>query len=162
MIMASIYSIVYQPVGQNYDEDRQAYIRVPFQRANLVADFGIEGDQKAGHNPKRQLNLLALEWLAEKGAVGYKAEPGQFGEQLILSGLDLASVPLGTRLRLGETASIELVQPRTGCTRLEVAQGKSIDSLGPVGMMAHVITGGPIAVGDPVTVLETSPVEPKD
>jgi MOSC domain-containing protein YiiM len=64
------------------------------------------------------------------------------------------ALPPGTRLQLGDAAVLEIVKGRSGCTRLEAAQGKSITGLGPIGMLARVITSGPIRVGDPVRVLE--------
>jgi MOSC domain-containing protein YiiM len=157
--MASIASIVYQPEGQAYDDLQSNYLRVPLQRAQLIAGQGIQGDQKGGHHPDRQLNLISQEWLQMIQPLGYRTGPGQFGEQIILSGLAVESLPPGTRLQFGKgtgtTAVIEIVKARTGCTRLEAAQGKSIDGLGPIGVLARVISGGTIEIEDPVTVLET-------
>ena len=129
-------------------------MRLPLESADLVAGHGIRGDRKAGHHPDRQLNLLSTGWLAMAAAKGYRAAPGQFGEQLILDGIDLVTLPPGTRLQLGDAAVLEIVKGRTGCTRLEAAQGRTIAGLGPIGVLARVITGGPIRVGDPVAVLE--------
>jgi MOSC domain-containing protein YiiM len=154
--MTSIYSIVYQPRDLVYGERRDDYLRVPIQRANLVAEHGIEGDQKAGHHPDRQLNLLSREWLMALQPKGYKIEPGQFGEQIIIAGLAVESLEPGARLQLGRGACIEITSLRTGCDRLEAAQGKAVKGLGPLGAMAKVISGGEIEVGDPVTVLETA------
>jgi MOSC domain-containing protein YiiM len=152
--MASIFSIVYQPKDPAYGEHAGDYLRLPLERANLVARHGIEGDQKAGHNPVRQLNLLSAEWLTALQPRGYKTQPGQFGEQIIVSGLAVERLEPGVRLQLGNEACIEIPKLRTGCERLEAAQGKSIAGLGPIGAMARVITGGVIQVGDPVVVLE--------
>lgn len=155
--MASIYSIVYKPE----DEERGTlatgrYLRVPLQRANLVAGHGIEGDRKGGGNPTRQLNIVSLEWLATQQAKGYKTDPGQFGEQIIVSGVAVESLEPGTRLQLGEEACIEITQHRKGCEKLVAAQGKTIEGLGPLGAMAKVITSGAVAVGDEVAVIEPS------
>jgi MOSC domain-containing protein YiiM len=152
--MASIYSIVYQPADQQVREHLGDYARVPLQRARLIAGHGIQGDQKAGHHPDRQLNLLSHEWLLELQAKGYKAAPGQFGEQIILSGLAVERLEPGERLQLGREVCIEISKPRTGCDRLESAQGKSIKDLGPIGVLARVTQGGAIEVGDPVIQLE--------
>lgn len=153
--MANIYSIVYQPVDMDYGDDRDDYIRLPLESAELIADHGIKGDRKAGGNPERQLNLLPYEWLQELAPQGYRTAPGQFGEQLILQGLPLMELGPGDRLQLGPQAVIEITKPRTGCDRLERAQrGKPVvGHLGPLGMLAKVIQSGPISVGDPVTVL---------
>src|SRR5256885_1952453 len=102
--MASIFSIVYQPEDREYSDERLGlYIRVPVERANLIAGHGIEGDQKGGRNPTRQLNLLSREWLMGLQPKGYKVEPGQFGEQIIIDGLAMESLEPGVRLQLGDT-----------------------------------------------------------
>lgn len=155
--MATITSIVYQPKASTYEgrEDRD-FIRVPVETAELVAGRGLRGDRKAGRSRDRQVNLLASDWLAAAADRGYRAAPGQFGEQLIVDGLDLGALPPGTRLRLGDAAELEIVKGRTGCARLEAAQGRSIAGLGPIGVLARVTAGGTIRVGDPVAVRETA------
>jgi molybdopterin adenylyltransferase len=153
--MAQIVSITYQPINQPYGEERyDSFIRVPFQEAKLVAGHGIEGDQKAGRNPRRQINLLGFEWLEALRQQGYKTEPGAFGEQLIVQGLDVQALQPGEQLQLGDEAVIEITRPRTGCIRLETAQGRSTKEVdGPVGMLATVIRSGTIRVGEAVRVL---------
>jgi MOSC domain-containing protein YiiM len=153
--MAQITSIVYQPVGMNYGENREDYIRLPLESARLIAGHGIDGDQKAGRHPDRQLNLLSLEWLQALKPQGYRTAPGQFGEQIIVQGLPLLELQPGDRLQLGGQAVVEITKPRTGCDRLERAQrGKSVvDHLGPLGQLAKVTRGGTIRVGDPVELL---------
>ena len=153
--MAQIYSIVYQPQDMKYGEHVGDYNRVPLQQARLQEGFGIQGDQKGGHNSNRQLNLLSYEWLQSIQPLGYRTEPGQFGEQLIVRGLNFDNLKGGDRLQLGREACIEIVKGRTGCERLEAAQGKSILGIGAIGLLARVITGGEIQVGDPVLVLST-------
>src|SRR5689334_11286464 len=113
--MASIYSIVYKPKDQPGSISGDNYNRVPIQTAHLVVDYGIEGDQKGGHHPDRQLNVLSQEWLEERQAQGYKTAPGQFGEQIIISGLAVENLPPGTQIKLGEDACILVTNARTGC-----------------------------------------------
>jgi MOSC domain-containing protein YiiM len=49
-----------------------------------------------------------------------------------------------------------VIQPRTGCSRLETAQGQSVMTagVGKLGILARVVRGGTIRVGDEVRVLE--------
>ena len=155
--MPNIFSIVYHPLDQEYQDREGDYIRHPLKNAQLIAGRGIEGDQKAGHNPDRNLNLISLEWLEALEPQGYKTAPGQFGEQIIVQGLAVETLEPGARLLLGSEAVIEVTKLRTGCERLEAAQGKKVKGvLGPLGAMAKVITGGAIQVGDPVAVQETA------
>jgi len=153
--MAHIYSIVYQPPEREYGRHTGDFIREPLDEALLVADHGIDGDRKAGRNPKRQLNLLGRAWLEALAPLGYTITPGAFGEQLIIEGLDLEALPAGQRLGLGATAVIEITMPRNGCVRLEAAQGlPNAPFNGRVGQLARVIIGGPIRPGDPVVLLD--------
>ena len=152
--MAQLISIVFQPEDQTYSDGRQGgFIRVPAQQVQLIENHGIAGDRKSGHSPKRQLNLLSTVWLAEKEAEGYQTKPGQFGEQLIVEGLDLDSLEAGTRLQLGDEAVIEITMPRIGCTRLEAAQGAGNLDGKHIGVMSRVLAGGTIRLGDAVAVL---------
>ena len=153
--MATISSIVTQPIGMEYAEGQDEYNRVPAEQVKLIAGHGIEGDQKAGHHPERQINLVSQEWLDEAKTKGYKTGPGQIGEQMIVTGLSLETLPPGTRLQLGSTAAIEIIKPRTGCDRFERAQGGlPVKGVGTLGVLAKVISSGTVRVGDAVTVLE--------
>jgi MOSC domain-containing protein YiiM len=150
--MASILSIVYQPIGMEYTNRIAAYNRIPIVEARLITNHGIEGDQKAGHHPDRQLNLLSEAWLSGVQTKGFKINPGQFGEQIVVEGLNFEKLPGGTELLLGEEAVIRITKPRTGCERLEAAQAKTIAGIGPIGVLAQVVRGGSIKVGDPVNI----------
>lgn len=148
--MGEIYSIVYQPQDKTYGEHIGDFIREPLSEAALIADHGLAGDRKAGRQQARQLNILSYEWLEGLRPLGYRTEPGAFGEQIVLKGIPLEQLQAGDRLRLGAEAVVEITMPRNGCIRLEAAQGKSNAAFNSrVGMMARVLTGGVIRVGDP-------------
>jgi hypothetical protein len=73
---ATIFSLVYQPAPSEHQPPYR-YNRVPTETVKLVAGLGIEGDQKAGHNPKRHLNIMSSEHQAELSREGYRAGPGE-------------------------------------------------------------------------------------
>jgi MOSC domain-containing protein YiiM len=147
---AHVVSIVYRPHGTGRPQDR--YERVPIDRVRLVEFQGIEGDMK-GSSTKRQLNVMCAEALAELGAEGFKVAPGEMGEQIVVAGVDSAALAPGARIKLGE-AVIEVVEPRTGCQRFEMIQGKPRQlAQGRLGVIARVVSGGAVAVGDAVEVL---------
>lgn len=155
--MAQIKSIVYQSLDQGYTDGRfDHFIRVPAQEAALKKDHGIEGDAKAGHQSKRQLNLITADWLEDRQADGYKTSPGEFGEQIILDGIAYSEFKIGMRLQIGGQAVIELTKPRTGCTRLEEVQGKPLsdETKKAIGWLACILKSGKIRVGDEVKTLE--------
>jgi len=151
--MISVVSIVYKPESIAPEPERH-YLRVPLNSAKLVAGYGIEGDHKGG-NPKRNLNIMSFETLEELHKVGFKIQPGEMGEQLIIKGLDVGELKAGDQFQVGEQACIEVVSQRTGCDHFERIQGKSPQlAAGRMGVMAKVVTGGVIAVGDLVKLVQ--------
>lgn len=147
--MARVVSIVFRPLKSGRPQDR--YERVPIERVRLEPFKGIVGDQKGG-STKRQLNIMLAETLAELGAEGFQVAPGAMGEQIVLAGLDPAALTEGTRLKLG-AAVVEVGILRTGCARFEMIQGKSRQLVkGRLGVLATVVSGGTVAVGDAVEV----------
>ncbi|HSH01416.1 MAG TPA: MOSC domain-containing protein [Anaerolineae bacterium] len=147
-----ITHIVYQPRNHQYPEGHaDAFHRIPAQSVTLRADYGIEGDHKAGRNPRRQINILSDRWLAEMDARGYDITPGAFGEQITVTGIDLDTLPQGTIITLGPT-QLKIIGPRDGCSRLESAQAKAGLAGQPIGVMTQVLVGGEIKVGDMVRI----------
>ncbi len=148
--MGTIASIVYRP-EQNHPKDH--FSRVTLQTANLIVGNGIEGDLK-GSNPARQLNIMSRETLDTLATEGFMTAPGQMGEQIVVSGVDVNTLPEGAQIQLGD-AIIEVYKPRTGCDRFEAIQGLPPSQAAKrLGVIAGVIKSGTINVGDPVIVLE--------
>jgi MOSC domain-containing protein YiiM len=155
-MMIKVASIVYKPEGTESDpHDR--YIRVSLASARLIAGYGIEGDRKGG-NPKRNLNLMSFESLEALHEEGFSTLPGQMGEQIVIQGLDVGKLAEGDQLQIGDQACVEVVSHRTGCDRFERIQGKSPKlAAGRMGVMAKVVAGGKVAVGDGVKILLADP-----
>src|SRR5262245_13452741 len=146
--MPQIVSIVYTP-GDVERRPTDWYARVRLERATLVEGSGISGDLKG--TPNRNLNIMRAETLAELAAEGRNTGPGEMGEQIIIAGLLPSTLSDGMRLRLGATAVVEIDKPRTGCARFEYIHGVKKQSVaGRLGVIARVIIGGEIAVGDEV------------
>lgn len=150
--MAHIHSIVYQ-TEKSVNEPPYEFKRTPVEQANLIANWGIEGDRKARKNTYRQLNIMSYETIEELRTEGFKTAPGELGEQIVIRGLDMVTLEKGTRLQIGESAVVEIGKPRTPCSWFERVQEKPYKSAtNRVGIMAKVIHGGEIRVGDTVTV----------
>ena len=148
-----IVSIVHKPAGID-PRPPDHYARVPLQTATLEAGRGIVTDGK-GNRPERQLNIMALESLEQLRAEGYRTAPGEMGEQIVVSGINVNKLAAGTRLRFGKDAVIEVVKPRTGCDRLKQIQGCTPAQVaGRIGVMARVLAGGTIQVGDAVALID--------
>ena len=96
---------------------------------------------------------MHAELLAQLGTEGFRVGPGEMGEQIVVAGVNPAVLVAGARLQFRD-AVIEVIEPRTGCARFEMIQGKPRgDAKGRLGVIAIVVTGGEIAVGDAVEVL---------
>jgi MOSC domain-containing protein YiiM len=150
--MAHVVSIVFTPRDVEVRRPQDRYARASLECARLIEFQGIEGDAKGG-TTDRQLNVMLAETLAELDAEGFKTAPGEMGEQIVIAGVEPAALVEGTHIKLGE-AVIEVVKPRTGCARFEMIQGKPRQSAkGRLGVIARVVTGGEVAVGDAVEVL---------
>lgn len=142
----NLISIVYSPSAGSYN-------RKPLREAFLIAGYGIEGDRKGGH-PRRNLNIMDQETLGVLAGEGYPVDPGILGENLIISGIDLAAQPEGAQVRIGLEAVVEVVKPREPCYKLTPLDPRMPDSVvGRVGVMARVVESGVIRVGDSVAAL---------
>jgi MOSC domain-containing protein YiiM len=142
----------------------------------LLVGLGVEGDAHAGVTVKhrsrvardpsqpnlRQVHLIHTELHHELRAAGYDLVPGQMGENITTEGVDLLGLPTGTRLRLGDEATIEITGLRNPCAQLDgiqpglMAATLDRDAAGNLirkaGVMAVVIAGGVIRPGDPVAI----------
>ena len=120
--------------------------------ARLVADWGIEGDAHAG-NWHRQVSLLSFERVEEFRARGAEIAEGAFGENLLVEGVDLRSLPVGTRLRCGG-ALLEITQVGKEChDRCAIYHAMGDCIMPREGVFARVLEGGDIRTGDEVTVV---------
>lgn len=155
----TLSSITYRPKDST-PHPSDHFNRVPAESAMLVAGYGIEGDAKGGHH-KRQINIMGAATLQRLSEAGFKTGPGEMGEQMIIDGLDVDGLAVGARLRLGETATVEVTSLRTGCTRFETIQGQQrSDAEHQMGVLVRVLEGGPVRLGDPVVVLADQAVAP--
>jgi len=157
------------------------FSKEPQQKITLFAGLGVAGDAHAGRTIQhlsrmkqdpsqpnlRQVHLIHAELFDELAGQGFAIEPGQMGENVTTRGIDLLGLSAGTRLRLGEDALIEITGLRNPCHQLNgLAAGLMAATLDrdadgelirKAGVMAVVITGGEIVVGEAIT-LESVPL----
>lgn len=156
--MSHVSSITIQITPSDHDAQPYHYSRTPAEAIELVQGHGIQGDLKAGKNPKRQINIMTAEALAQLGKEGFQTAPGQMGEQLVVSGFDVNTLKSGDRLHIG-TAVIEIGEPRKGCAWFQQIQGLSPAlAAGRLGQMAYVIESGTVKLGDSVSLAEPATV----
>ena len=125
--------------------------KVNVGRGELQADWGLAGDAHAGHW-HRQVSLLSADKIAAFNAKGANVQPGAFGENLVVEGLDFRAMPVGTRLRCGQ-ALLEITQIGKECHSHCAIFHRVGDCIMPrEGVFAKVLESGPVAVGDVMRV----------
>ncbi|MGA8113991.1 MAG: MOSC domain-containing protein [Actinocatenispora sp.] len=153
----------------------------------LLAGLGVQGDVHAGvtvrHRSRvaqdptrpnlRQVHLIAEELFAEVAEQGFAVRPGELGENVTTRGIDLLGLPVGTVLRLGAGAVVEVTGLRNPCRQIDAFQDGLLrqvvgrDEAGNIvrraGIMSVVRQGGVVRPGDPVrVVLPDGPHRPLD
>jgi MOSC domain-containing protein YiiM len=120
----------------------------------LQEDFGLTGDAHADCCTHRQVSLLATESIDKMQKLGFDVGPGDFAENLTTEGVDLASLPIGTEISIGNEIVLEISQIgkecHSGCAIYRQI-GKCI--MPREGVFARVIKGGLVKAGDAITVL---------
>ncbi len=118
-------------------------------RAELKEKWGIVGDAHAG-DWHRQVSLLSQEKIDEFRSKGADIAYGDFGENLVVEGFDLAALPTGTRLKIGSVV-LEVTQIGKEChSHCEIYQRMGECIMPREGIFARVLHGGCIEKGDAV------------
>lgn len=125
--------------------------------AHFTPEWGIDGDAHAG-KWHRQVSLLSADKIEAFRARGAQVVYGDFGENLVVSGFDFRSLPVGTLLRCGEVL-LEMTQIGKECHSHCAIYKTMGDCIMPrEGVFARVLEGGTITVGDEMSIVErTSP-----
>jgi molybdopterin adenylyltransferase len=132
--------------------ERRGIPKRAVERARLVAGHGIEGDSHAG-GWHRQVSLLEEGDIHDMRAKGLELEPGAFGENLGVRGLDLHRLGIGSRLSVGE-AELEVTQVGKACHTPCAIYVRTGDCIMPrLGVFARVVRDGEVAAGAAVKVL---------
>jgi len=142
----------------------------------LLAGLGVEGDAHLGETVKhrsrvardptrpnlRQVHLIQAELHDELGAAGFAVAAGEMGENVTTRDLDLLGLPAGTRLRLGESAVVEVTGLRNPCVQLDgirpglmaatLARDEDGALVRKAGVMGVVLAGGDVRPGDAILI----------
>ena len=123
------------------------------------ANYGIVGDAHAG-TWHRQISLLGQESVEPLKALLPDLAPGAFAENILTRGITLYTLPVGTRLRVGE-AVLEVTQIGKECHAGCAIRRLTGDCVMPrEGIFARVLEPGIIRPGDPIQVLPESSAAP--
>jgi len=126
----------------------------PVPEAVIREGYGIEGDGHASSETHRQVSLLAIESVRKMQALGLNVRPGDFAENITTEGLDLAGLPLSTRLRIGKDVIGEVSQIGKEChTRCAIFYQAGDCVMPKEGIFIRITSGGKIRTGDEIIVL---------
>jgi len=121
----------------------------------LLENYGLENDAHAGEW-HRQVSLLALESIAKIRAKGLDVNPGDFAENITTEGIRLWELPVGTRMKLGGDALVEVTQIGKECHDRCAIFHQVGDCVMPrEGIFVRIIAEGRVKPGDFITY-ETS------
>jgi len=134
--------------------ERKGAVKTAVQRAVFTQGWGIEDDAHAG-TWHRQVSLLAGESIDRVKELLPELAHGAFAENIITRGLDLAILPIGGRLRIGDSVEVEITQIGKECHNSGCAIKKATgDCIMPrEGIFAKVLVGGTVATGDVIVRL---------
>jgi len=120
----------------------------------LVENHGLENDAHAG-DWHRQISLLAIESITKIREKGLDINPGDFAENVTTEGIRLWDIPVGTRMKLGSEALVEITQIGKKChNRCEIFHQVGDCVMPREGIFARVIQRGEVKSGDFVQVVE--------
>lgn len=159
-----------------HSSPQHAFSKAGHPSIELIEGHGVKGDAHFGVTVKhrsrvardptqpnlRQVHLLHQELLGELAAKGLVVSPGQMGENITTRGLELLRLSVGTRLRIGSTAVVELTGLRNPCSQIESFKAgllaavldKANDGslIRKAGVMGVVVTGGLVHTGDEIVI----------
>jgi molybdenum cofactor synthesis domain-containing protein len=131
--------------------EKKGVQKQPQKEAVLQPDWGILSDAHGG-KWHRQISLLSLEKIEAFRQRGAEVAFGAFGENLVVSGFDLAALPVGTLLRCGSIL-LEVSQIGKEChNHCEIHRVMGDCIMPREGIFAKVLAGGSICEGDEIVI----------
>ncbi len=122
------------------------------RQGGLIENRGLENDAHAG-DWHRQVSLLAIESIATIREKGLDVYPGDFAENITTEGIRLWELPVGTRMKLGEEALVEVTQIGKECHDRCAIYHQVGDCVMPrEGIFVKVLKGGTIGPADGIQI----------
>ncbi len=133
--------------------DKKGIFKTTIDLGEFKAGHGLEGDAHAG-SWHRQVSLLAVESIDKMKALGIEGLcPGKFAENLTTEGIEVWKLPVGTRLKIGDTLQ-EVTQIGKEChTKCEIYNKVGSCIMPTEGIFTRVLEGGEIKAGDGIEIL---------
>ncbi len=135
--------------------ERKTVRKKPVETCNLLEEHGFETDAHAG-DWHRQVSLLALESIKKMRQMGLDVGPGDFAENITTENIELVTLPIGTRMTIGDDILLEVTQIGKVCHTKCAIYYQAGDCIMPKeGIFARVLQGGPVKVGDKISIKDT-------
>ena len=134
--------------------EKKGVMKTPVGEGVFIENFGLEGDAHGG-NWHRQVSLLGQESIDKMVALGAgELTPGNFAETITTEGITVYELPVGTRLKIGETLQ-EVTQIGKECHKgCEIAKKVGDCVMPREGIFTIILKGGVVKPGDTIEVLE--------
>lgn len=133
--------------------DKKGVVKHPVEEVRFLENQGIEGDAHCGGDSIRQVSLLANESVDKMRAMGLELSEGAFAENITTEGIELKTLPIGTRLRIGETIQ-EVSKIGKECHHGCAIKQQTGSCVMPTeGIFTVVIQGGIVRPGDEIQLI---------
>ena len=126
------------------------------EKARVITNHGLDGDAHAGpwH---RQVSFLASESIRKAQQSGLNVDFGDFAENVATEGIEWPALPVGTQVKLGPAAIVEITQIGKTCHKPCAIYYQAGDCIMPrEGIFGRVLKGGEIRRGAPGRILGES------
>ncbi len=134
--------------------EKKGIRKMPVESAIIDENSGIKGDAHASSGWHRQVSLLAIESIKKMQEIGLDVKPGDFAENITTEGIDLLSLPIGTKMSIGGEVVGEVSQIGKECHSRCAIYYQAGDCVMPKeGIFIKILKGGSIKVGDSIEVL---------
>jgi MOSC domain-containing protein YiiM len=131
------------------------------QETELITDHGLDGDAHAGQW-HRQVSFLSSESIQNAREKGLDVTFGDFAENIATSGVDWQKVPIGTRLKMGDKAMVEITQIGKECHNKCAIYYMAGDCIMPrEGVFGRVLEAGKIRCGDTIRIVNQTNISKK-
>ena len=131
--------------------EEKGTVKIPVEQIILREDYGVSGDAHADCQTHRQVSLLAAESIDKMRDRGFELNFGDFAENITTEGIDLLSLPVGTKLLAGDEVVLEMSQIGKECHAACAIRQQVGDCIMPrEGIFAKVIHGGILKPGDTI------------
>jgi len=127
----------------------------PVAEVTIKENYGVVGDAHADGTTHRQVSLLAIESIDKMRGKGFDLQPGDFAENITTQGIDWVSLPIGTRITVGDEVVLEMTQIGKECHAACAIRQQIGDCIMPrEGIFTKVVRGGDVKAGDPIKIAE--------